>query len=544
MLSSHLRWWTTYGRGALKAALACFVATCCVGDLSAAAPPAVRPGIRLVRVIKVCPGPVFSIDFSPNGKVLATVGDDTLRLWDPFTGKKLRGSNSEHDLISFAYFAQGGRTLVCSGGGALTEVDLVDGRSLKRRARIRLAEGARSVAVSPDGALLGIGQWKKVSLWDVATGKPRGVVRLTPTTSHSEFPNNLSFAPDVRTLVAELGEPFARVCDVEAAKEVRRSQPRELPADFRMQYLAFLPGSKILVATSFWYSSIYLWDVDRRILLREIRWKTPVLSREEMAEGRKQPRKGLYALALSPDGKTIAGACHDGKLRLWEVATGRVRRQTLIQGSKMAFAPTGSLLAMITFDKASRLRGTVHLWDWRSPGPRPPKRLSGQALENLWSKLAKEDAGGAYLASAALAALPRQATALLGKRLRRVEPVAAKELARLVASLDEDDFDARQRAFQKLLALGRVSSAKLQVAAERGRTLEMRKLAKELIRRMQPITPEQLRVLRCVEVLEYVGTAEARRVLARLASGAAGALETEDAKRALKRLKMLGASTP
>ena len=49
-------------------------------------------------------------------------------------------------------------------------------------------------------------------------------------------------------------------------------------------------------------------------------------------------------------------------------------------------------------------------------------------------------------------------------------------------------------------------------------------------------SPEQARALRAVEVLEHVGTAEAKRVLETLAAGAAEARLTQEARASLRRL--------
>jgi hypothetical protein len=469
--------------------------------------------------------------------VLATAGDQAVRLWDVRTGKKLRETAFRGRLASFAYFAQGGRTLICSAGTD-SEIYLLEAASLKTRATIRLGEPAlSSVAISADGTLLGVGLMRRVTLWDVATGKPRGSVRVTPTNRYAVSVVALAFAQDGRTMAAAMRDPFARICDVKIGKELRRSQPPGLPSDFRMRYLAFLPRSKVLATGSLRGSCVYLWDAEKGTLVRKIQLKIHALPPKGFDEPRREEETGLEALAISPDGKTIAGACHDRQVRLWEVATGGLRRQTSVLATEMAFAPVGSLLAMATPEK-----GAIRLWDWRDPDLKRPLRLTARALEGLWDRLADRDAGAAYLAIAALAANPKQATTLLAKRLRRVEPMPAKEVDRNIAALDSDDFEARQRAFKRLEALGKGAEVKLRAAVAKGKSLELRKQAKELLRRMGRMTPERLRAIRSIEVLEYLGTPQAKRVLARLAEGAAGALETEDAKAALKRLNLLKTS--
>ena len=50
-------------------------------------------------------------------------------------------------------------------------------------------------------------------------------------------------------------------------------------------------------------------------------------------------------------------------------------------------------------------------------------------------------------------------------------------------------------------------------------------------------SPERLRAIRVVTVLDWIGTPEARTVLEGLAQGAAGTWETIEAQAALKRVK-------
>ncbi|MET8583834.1 trypsin-like peptidase domain-containing protein [Streptomyces collinus] len=71
-------------------------------------------------------------------------------------------------------------------------------------------------------------------------------------------------------------------------------------------------------------------------------------------------RREVYAVAFSPDGRTLATGSTDGKARLWDVATGRPR--TVLDGHggevwSVAFSPDGRTLA--TGSKDSRAR----LWD-------------------------------------------------------------------------------------------------------------------------------------------------------------------------------------
>src|SRR5207237_2340742 len=68
--------------------------------------------------------------------------------------------------------------------------------------------------------------------------------------------------------------------------------------------------------------------------------------------------------------------------------------------------------------------------------------------------------------------------------------------------------------------------------------LESRRRIERVLSRLKgPVaSPKTIRELRAVEVLEHIGTPEARQVLHVLAQGAAGARLTEEAKASLERL--------
>jgi WD40 repeat protein len=76
-------------------------------------------------------------------------------------------------------------------------------------------------------------------------------------------------------------------------------------------------------------------------------------------------RSGVWSVAFSRDGRTLASASHDGMIRVWDVRTGTLVGRPLV-GAKgrdafsVAFSPDGHTLA------AGGGGGVVHLWDLRT----------------------------------------------------------------------------------------------------------------------------------------------------------------------------------
>jgi WD40 repeat protein len=85
----------------------------------------------------------------------------------------------------------------------------------------------------------------------------------------------------------------------------------------------------------------------------------------EVAEGKliqvfQGHKDAIYALALSPDGATMATGSYDQKIKLWDVATGKeIKTLSGHNGCvyQLAFRPDGKILASASADR------TVKLWD-------------------------------------------------------------------------------------------------------------------------------------------------------------------------------------
>ena len=126
---------------------------------------------------------------------------------------------------------------------------------------------------------------------------------------------------------------------------------------------------------------------------------------------------------------------------------------------------------------------------------------------------------------------------LLRDRLRPAVALPADELQRLVQDLDSLRFRRREEASRWLAEFGEDAEPTLRQAlankpsAEARQRLERILAAPRLVR-----SPDLLRSLRALQILEAIGDEPAHRLLGRLAEGAPASRLTREARAAVDRL--------
>ncbi len=147
-------------------------------------------GLEIVAKLKGHTDAVYAVAYSPDGKFLATASfDNTLKLWDPATGKEIRtyGGATGHNkqVISVAFNQDGSMLASGSTDGTLKVWDVPVNAPIRS---LKFNDAVQAVALSPDGTKLAIG------------GRDGSMKLVTPT----EFKEIVKFEPGHQGAVTSL----------------------------------------------------------------------------------------------------------------------------------------------------------------------------------------------------------------------------------------------------------------------------------------------------------------------------------------------------
>src|SRR5262249_12196233 len=144
-------------------------------------------------------------------------------------------------------------------------------------------------------------------------------------------------------------------------------------------------------------------------------------------------------------------------------------------------------------------------------GKLPAVPLTPEEVEKAWNDLG-EGAAKAHAAIWALIAAPKQAVPFLKKQLRPVE-FDAKKLAQWITELNHDKFKVRAQAQAEIEKLEILAEKAVREELAKKPPLELRQRLEKLLARVESLSPAKgwLRTVRSLEVLEQIGSAEARQ---------------------------------
>jgi GTPase SAR1 family protein len=305
------------------------------------------PGVKLLRALEGHQGNVLSIAFHPEGRTLASGGDDsTVKLWDVASGKLLRTLRGHKRTVYGVAFNPAGRTLASAGSDETVNLwDVASGELLLSFAQH--GHSVVSVAFNPAGrTLASAGSDETVNLWDVASGE-----LLRTLEGHEDAVFSVAFDPAGRTLASGSFDKIVKLWEVDSGKLLRtlRGHKRAVFS------VAFDPAGRTLASGSK-DNTVKLWDTASGKLLRTLEGHIDYVD----------------AVAFSVDGRLLASKSGDGTVLLWSCETWETvaiipaPTQSDRWIPALAFHPTFLLLATIGSkpdeleDEQSTL---IHIWE-------------------------------------------------------------------------------------------------------------------------------------------------------------------------------------
>ncbi|QKG22514.1 WD40 repeat, subgroup [Actinomadura verrucosospora] len=312
------------------------------GRPQASRTPAASAPPSLGKVVKGHEGPVTTVVFSPDGKTLASTGDDrTVRLWDPATRAPIGQLLGHTGEVRSAAFDPDGKTLVTGSDDKTARVWDVTTRRLVGKPLTGQYDPVWAVAFSPDGKILATSGGRDVLLRHANTRKPFG-----DPVVHLNIVSSMAFSPDGKTLATTTGQVF--LWDLRDLTDVRWWSLKDV---WGAGAVAFSPDGKIIATGSASDGEVRLWKAATRKPLGR-----PLAGGE----------RGIEAVAFSPDGKILATGGRDNTVRLWDVAARKLLRPPLAEHTDIvtavAFSPDGKTLATASHDS------TLRLWDLTAMG--------------------------------------------------------------------------------------------------------------------------------------------------------------------------------
>jgi len=233
--------------------------------------------------------------FSPDGKRIAVSGrEKSFKIYDVKTGAEVMTFSGHKGLVEAVAFSQDGK-LIASGGREDKTIKVWNAISGEEIISLAMPESSvMSIVFSPDNKHIVSGNWEgTLDLWDLSSdAEPMIIGRDGPPIA------SVAFSPDGKRFISGGYDRTVRIWDAANGSEIMTLHGH---GDL-VTSVTFMPDGKRIISGGR-EGTIKLWDSTTGTELLSI-----------------GVQRGVYSVALSLNGKTIAAGTDDGSILLLESA--------------------------------------------------------------------------------------------------------------------------------------------------------------------------------------------------------------------------------
>jgi WD40 repeat protein len=332
-----------------------------------------------IHSVKTPRAPIVDVAISPDGKRLVTIDTfltNCVKLWDVATETQIGFVPKTNWTAQRVVFTAAGEVITAGSDLSVTMRDLISGQKVRSYSGINGAAAINDLWFPNGSTLAAACSDGKVYLWNLETSESESITQGDPVLTvtgvpgafltvvgHSDYGLRLrdlpsgetlrtffghttsthsavAFSPDGKYVLSGGTEGATRLWDRKTGAAVRNfigQQAGTVAA-------AFTPdGSKVLTTIGLPNPAARLWDVESGELVKEFKW----------------PGSWPMSAVLSPDGSKLAAGAQDGRVRIFNVATGTPTRTLTLETAAwiraIAMAPNAPLLACSGLDFGAEL---------------------------------------------------------------------------------------------------------------------------------------------------------------------------------------------